>query len=342
MIHFESDYTEGAHPNILKRLFETNMMQSTGYGMDEISLSAQKKIKKAVGCKADVHFLVGGTQANVIIIDAILKPYQGVISATSGHINVHETGAVEACGHKILAIDSEDGTITADQVKRLMENHLSDSSKEHTVQPGMVYISFPTENGTLYSKKQLNDLYKVCQHYHLPLFIDGARLGYGLTSPANDLTLKELAKLCDVFYIGGTKVGAMMGEAVVITNAALRQDFRYMIKHRGGMLAKGRMLGIQFDELFENDLYFEISKHAIQQAMRIKETCEECGIPFAYESYTNQQFLCLTDAQTKQLEKKFVVSHIEKKEDLNVIRICTSWATKPENVDLLIEELKKL
>lgn len=343
MIHFECDYTEGAHPNIIKRLTETNMMQTCGYGEDEICENARNKIKKAIGNqKADVHFLVGGTQANLTVIDAVLRPYQGVLSAVSGHINVHETGAVEACGHKVLAIDSEDGTINAEQVREYMERHLHDSSREHTVQPGMVYISFPTENGTLYTKKQLKELYKVCSHYHLPLFIDGARLGYGLMSPENDCTLKDIAKYSDVFYIGGTKVGALFGEAVVIVNNDLKKDFRYMIKQKGGMLAKGRLLGIQFDELFENNLYFDISKHAIDLAMKIKQACMENHIELAYESFTNQQFVLLNDEQVKKLEEKFVVSHIERKGDMNVIRLCTSWATTKENVDLLIEKLKEL
>lgn len=343
MIHFESDYTEGAHPNILNRLVETNMMQSVGYGEDEICESARQKIKKAIGLqKADVHFLVGGTQANLTVIDAALRPYQGVLSAESGHINVHETGAVEACGHKVLTLASEDGTITGEQVRKYMERHLHDSSREHTVQPAMVYISFPTENGTLYSKKQLKALYKVCSYYGLTLFIDGARLGYGLMSPQNDCTLKDIAKYSDVFYIGATKVGALFGEAVVITKNELKKDFRYMMKQKGGMLAKGRLLGIQFDELFENNLYFDISKHAIDMAMKIKSACKKINIPFAYESYTNQQFLVLNDEQVKKLEEKFVVSHIEKRNEGNVIRICTSWATTLENVELLIEELKRI
>ncbi len=343
MIHFESDYLEGAHENILKRMQESNLMQTCGYGMDEICESARKRIQKAIGnSKADVHFLVGGTQTNLIVIDAILRPYQGVISAESGHINVHETGAVEACGHKVISLKSEDGTISGNQVKEVMENHLHDSNKEHTVQPAMVYISFPTENGTLYSKKQLKDLYQVCTHYHLPLFIDGARLGYGLMSEKNDITLKELSKLCDVFYIGGTKVGALFGEAVVITKDALKKDFRYMIKQRGGMLAKGRMLGIQFDELFKDDLYFKISKHAIEMAMQIKQACIEASIPFAYESFTNQQFLLLSDTQYKKLSSKFVVSDFGKKNDMNIIRICTSWATTQNNTDALIEMLKTI
>lgn len=343
MIHFECDYTEGAHPNILKRLVETNMVQTIGYGVDEICESARMKIRKTIHQEnADIHFLVGGTQANLTVIDAVLRPYQGVISAESGHINVHETGAIEACGHKVLTLESSDGTITGTQVENMMELHLKDDAMEHTVQPGLVYISFPTENGTLYSKKQLTELYQSCQKYQLPLFIDGARLGYGLASPDNDLTIQDIARLSDVFYIGGTKVGALFGEAVVITKDILKKDFRYMIKQKGGMLAKGRLLGIQFDELFTKDLYFEISKHAIQLAMQIREACKENHLPLAFESPTNQQFLLLTEEQTKTLEEQFVVSHIEKRENMNVIRLCTSWATTQENVDLLVSVLKTL
>lgn len=343
MIHFESDYIEGAHPNILNRLMETNMMQTTGYGVDAICENARNKIKKVIGKEnADVHFLVGGTQTNLTVIDSILKSYQGVISAVSGHINTHETGAVEACGYKVLTLDSADGTIQASQVKKVLDDHYNDDSREHTVQPAMVYISFPTENGTLYSKQQLTDLYEVCQTYKIPLFIDGARLGYGLMSLECDCTIQDIASLCDVFYIGGTKVGALFGEALVITNDAYKKDFRYSIKQRGGMLAKGRLLGIQFDELFENDLYFDISKHAIDCAMKIKKLCHEQKIPLAFDSPTNQQFLCLTDKQLQQLETKYVVSHIEKRKDLNVIRICTSWATTLENLEALLEDLKKL
>lgn len=343
MIQFQCDYAEGAHPNILKRLLETNDLQTVGYGEDEICESARKRIQEVIGRKdAYVQFLVGGTQANLTVISSVLRPYQGVLCANSGHINVHETGAIEACGHKVLALESEDGTITGDQVREYVRVHYNDGAHEHIVQPGMVYISFATENGTLYSKEQLTDLYNACKENELPLFIDGARLGYGLASPANDLTIQDVANLCDVFYIGGTKVGALFGEAVVITKTSLKKDFRYMIKQKGGMLAKGRLLGIQFDELMKDNLYFEISKHAIDQAMRIKKACEEAKLPFAFESFTNQQFIILTNDQLAQLEKKFVVSHIEDRKDTQVIRICTSWATKEENVDFLIEELKKL
>lgn len=343
MVKFQCDYAEGCHPNILNRLVDTNLMQTVGYGEDEICASARARIRQTIGREdADIHFLVGGTQANLTVIASILRPHQGVISASTGHINVHETGAIEATGHKVISLPSTDGTITGDQVREYVKAHWNDDAHEHIVQPGMVYISFPTENGTLYSKAQLEDLYKACKEFDLPLFIDGARLGYGLMSPANDLTIQDVTNLCDIYYIGGTKIGALFGEAVVITAPALKKDFRYLIKQKGGMLAKGRLLGIQFDELFKDDLYFKISKHAIDQAMRIKKACEDYKIPFAYESFTNQQFLILTNEQAAALDAKFVVSHFEKYKDTQLIRLCTSWATKEENVDELIEVLKSL
>ena len=267
LIYFNCDYTEGCHPNILKRLCETNMMQTVGYGEDEICDLARAKIRKACGHEdVDVHFLVGGTQTNATVIAAILRPHQGALSADTGHINVHETGAVEATGHKVLPLPSTpDGKITAEQVENAYLAHVNDASFEHMVQPKLVYISLPTENGGLYSKAELTALHDVCTRCGLYLFIDGARLGYGLTAPENDVALADLCALSDVFYIGGTKVGALFGEAVVITNPALKTDFRYHIKQRGGMLAKGRLLGIQFDELFTDDLYFKISEKAVRR-----------------------------------------------------------------------------
>lgn len=343
MIHFECDYTEGAHPKILEALVNTNMVQTTGYGVDEYCMSAKEKIKKV--CEndhVDIHFLVGGTQANVTVISSILRPYQGVISADSGHINVHETGAIETLGHKVLPISSVDGKISANQVEELARSHYEDGSREHTVQPGMVYISQPTENGTCYSKQELAALSEVCRHYEMPLFVDGARLGYGCTSEGNDITLANLAKYCDVFYIGGTKVGALFGEAVVIVNENLKKDFRYNIKQKGGMLAKGRLLGLQFDTLFTNNLYFEIAQQANIYAMQIKKALKNKGIPFRYETNTNQLFPIFNDEQLAKLSKKFIFSMIEKKINENTVRICTSWATQEENVQHLINEIETL
>lgn len=340
-IRFECDYGEGAHQKVLERMMETNLEQTPGYGEDEFCESAANRIRKLCAAEqADVHFLVGGTQANLTVISAILRPYQGVIAATTGHINVHETGAVEACGHKVLAVPDQDGKLSADQIRRLCKEHWADSSHEHMVQPGMVYISFPTELGTLYSKQELQEISEACHENHLPLFVDGARLGYGLMSEKNDVSLEELAALCDVFYIGGTKVGALFGEAVVITNPALTKDFRYLIKQKGGMLAKGRLLGIQFDTLLKDGLYFEIAKKADQQAMKLREALGQKGYPMLVESYTNQQFPILPDDKLDWLSEKFSFSFMGKiDEGHSAVRFCTSWATKDENLDALIAEL---
>lgn len=340
MIHFESDYCEGAHPHILKRLMDTNLMQTSGYGEDEICESARKKINKAIGKKCDVHFLVGGTQANKTVISAILRPHHGVISSDCGHINVHETGAIENSGHKVLTLPSVDGLINASQISEMIELQRNDGSFEHLVKPGMVYLSWPTEVGTLYTKRQLKDIYRVCKHYDIPLFIDGARLGYGLASPANDCSLKDIASLCDVFYIGGTKVGALFGEAVVFTNTKYNTDFRYHIKQQGGMLAKGRLLGIQFDELFENNLYFDISKKAIDQALRLRKCLNDKNYSFSVDSPTNQLFVYMTPTKLAELSKKYRFSTIKKIDDQRVeVRICTSWATLDENLEQLIKDL---
>ena len=341
MIRFECDYNEGMHPQILKRLIETNDEQQPGYMLDEHCEKAREYIKKACNQPdSDVHFIVGGTQANLIVITAILRPHQGVISASSGHINTHESGSIEATGHKVLALPSEDGTISAAQVQEYMEHSLHDPTREHTVQPAMVYISFPTENGTLYTKQELTDLYAVCKKYELPLFIDGARLGYGLQSAANDLTLEEFAHLCDVFYIGGTKVGAMMGEAVVFNDTKLSKDFRYLIKQRGALLAKGRFVGIQFETLFENGLYMEIAKNAMTCAEVIRKALQDKGYEFLFEPETNQLFPIMPNDKLAQLQKNFAFSVMDAvDEDHTIVRICTSWATKMENVEKLINEL---
>lgn len=345
MIRFECDYTEGAHPRIMKALADTNMEQTKGYGEDEHCAHARELIRRKCGSEdADVHFLVGGTQANMTVIAAALRPHQGVISAQSGHINVHETGAVESTGHKVLALPSEDGKLTAQQISELCEEHLHDDSFEHVVQPGMVYLSNPTENGTLYNRKELSDISEVCRSYGLCLFLDGARLGYGLAAEGNDITMQDLAQYCDVFYIGGTKVGALFGEAVVITKEALKKDFRYFIKQKGGMLAKGRLLGIQFEELFRDDLYMEISSHADRLAMKIRKAFEEKKIPFAYESVTNQQFPILTYEMAMSLAQKysFSMNEAELKKGPAKVRFCTSWATKEEHVEELIADIRKL
>lgn len=341
MVQFQCDYNEGAHPKILQRLIETNMDQTVGYGNDPYCANARKLIRKVCEApNADVHFLVGGTQANATVISSILKPYQGVICASTGHINVHETGAIEHGGHKCIALPAKNGLITAAQIENALKLHFEDDDQEHIVQPGMVYISFSSEYGTLYSSTELQHISEVCHSYNIPLFIDGARMGYGLMSDACDITLPELAQLADVFYLGGTKQGALFGEAVVITNDNLKKDFRYNIKQGGGMLAKGRLLGIQFETLFTDNLYFELARHADVQAMRIKKALQVNGYRFLIESSTNQQFPILPNDLIEELSKEFLFSTWERvSEDETCVRICTSWATKPENVDKLIAML---
>ena len=344
MIQFQCDYNEGAHPIILQRLTETNMEQTVGYGEDPYCEQARELIRKACqNDNIDVHFLVGGTQTNTTVIAHALRPYQGVISAVSGHINVHETGAIEATGHKVLAIASDNGKLTASQVEETVMAHLQEDGPEHMVQPGMVYLSFPTEVGTVYTLSELEEVSKVCRKHKLLLFVDGARLGYGLCSPESDITLPQLTRLTDVFYIGGTKVGALFGEAVVITNETLKRDFRYSIKRHGGMLAKGRLLGIQFATLFTDDLYLKLGQHAIDEAMRIKQALQEVGIGFLIDSPTNQQFPIFDNTQLEALGKKYRFSFWQRMDaEHTAVRICTSWGTKSENVNQLIEDIKRL
>ena len=344
MIRFNCDYLEGAHPRILEKLVETNFVQTPGYGEDEYCERAREIIRRKIGVpNAYVQFLVGGTQTNLTVISSVLRPYQGVISAHTGHINVHETGAIESTGHKVLALPSEDGKITAAQVQEYYDAHWADESHEHIVQPGMVYISHPTENGTLYTKKELQDLYATCQKLELPLFLDGARLGYGLMSEGSDLTWADVAAYTDVFYIGGTKVGALFGEAVVITNPALTKDFRYVIKQRGGMLAKGRLLGIQFQVLLEDGLYEEVAGKAVKQAMRLKEAFLEKGFPLLYDSYTNQQFPIIHKHQLEQLKENYSFElWAPMDEEYSAVRFCTSWATRDEDIEKFINDLDVL
>jgi threonine aldolase len=344
MIRFECDYAEGAHTQILKRLEDTNFEQTKGYGEDEHCENARRIIRRLCENKtADVHFLVGGTQTNTTIIAAILRPHQGVMSADSGHINVHETGAIEATVHKVLALPAEEGKLTASQVKQMYTEHWNDANHEHMVQPGMVYLSNPAESGAIYTKQELQLLSEVCRTYGLPLFMDGARLGYGLAAKNNDLTIPDIAKLCDIFYIGGTKVGALFGEAVIITNDRLKKDFRYFIKQRGGMLAKGRLLGIQFETLLGDGLYFEISRHAVQMAMMIREAFQSKGILFLCKSPTNQQFPILTKEQIRILSEKYAFElWTNINENYAAVRFCTSWATRKEDVQTLIKDILNL
>ena len=344
MIRFECDYLEGAHPKILEILIKTNFEQTPGYGTDTYCEKARLIIKEK--CKSphcDVHFLVGGTQTNTTVIASILRPYQGVLCANTGHINVHETGAIEATGHKVMPILSDDGKITAKNIQDAYDAHFNDPTAEHMVQPAMVYISHPTENGTLYSKGELEEISHVCGKLNLPLFLDGARLGYGLTAEGSDLKLEDIAALCDVFYIGGTKVGALFGEAVVITNPNLKKDFRYFIKQNGGMLAKGRLLGIQFLALLEDDLYFKITGHANKLALKIRDAFLEKGCSFRYESVTNQQFPILHNEYIEKLKENYAFSFWEKvDENHSAVRFCTSWATKEEDVEKLVAHIQQL
>lgn len=344
MIRFESDYAEGAHPRILEKLVITNEDQTPGYGNDTYCERAKHLIKEVCqNQECDVHFLVGGTQTNLIVISSILRPYQGVISAVSGHINTHETGAIEATGHKVLAIDSVEGKITADQVKAVCDQHNQDSGRVHKVQPGMVYISQPTEYGTLYTLEELTELSRVCKENDLPLFVDGARLGYGMVSEINDVWMSDLATLCDVFYIGGTKIGALFGEAVVITNDAYKRDFRYNIKQKGGLLAKGRLLGLQFETLFEDNLYFEMSLHAVKLSMQIRQAFTDKGFELLYDSYTNQQFPILPNDVLEKLSQKYSFTFWKAMDESHTaVRLCTSWATKAEYVAQLVEDIKNL
>ena len=344
MIRFNCDYSEGAHEKILARLIETNMEQTPGYGEDEYCYEAADMIRKEIGNPdAAVHFLVGGTQTNLIVIDAALRPHQGVIAADSGHIATHESGAIEGTGHKVMTIPSKDGTIWADEIKALWASQHYSQTAEHEVQPGMVYISFPTENGTLYTKKQLEDIYKVCRECGLLLFVDGARLGYGLMSPACDINMADLAANCDAFYIGGTKLGFLFGEALVITDKGLNRDFRYFIKHHGAMLAKGRLLGVQFGAAFKDGLYYDMAKNAIDLAMEVKKGVKEAGFEMLFDSYTNQQYVIMPDETVAELEKNYAFAlWCKPTENTSCIRICTSWATKAEDVKALLEDIRKL
>ena len=341
MIYFHNDYSEGCHPKILEKLIATNLEQTPGYGEDHYCAAAAAKIKALCGREdLSVHFLVGGTQANLTVIDAALRPHQSPLCAVSGHINVHETGAVEATGHKVLTVPSADGKITADQVRNTVLAHRADASFEHMAQPKLVYISNPTEMGTLYTLAELEALSAVCRELGLYLFLDGARLGYGLAAAGNDVTLPDIARLCDVFYIGGTKVGALFGEAVVIRNPAINEDFRYMIKQHGGMLAKGRLLGVQFDALMTDNLYFDIASHANTLADRIRATLDSLKVPYLVPTISNQIFPILPDAVLAELTKEFSITEMERVDESHrCIRICTSWATTRENVDKLCDAL---
>ena len=344
MIYFNNDYSEGCHPKIMDALVRTNLEQTFGYSEDEYCAAAAAKIRTIIGREdAAVHFLVGGTQSNLIVIAAALRPHQAVLCPIGGHIATHETGAIEATGHKVMTVPSGDGKITAQQVRQVVKLHREDSSFEHTTQPKLVYISNPTEYGTLYSLAELEELSAACKELGLYLFMDGARLGYGLAATGYDVTIQDIARLVDVFYIGGTKVGAMFGEAVVILNPALKEDFRYIMKQKGAMFAKGRLLGLQFDVLMTDNLYWEIAGYADRLADKIRATLDALNVPYLVPTNTNQIFPVMSDEKLAELKENFAFAEIERVDETHrCIRFCTSWATKEENVDALCAELNRL
>ena len=343
MIRFDSDYTEGCHPRVLDALVRTNMEQTPGYGLDGHCERARALIRSACAApEADVHFLVGGTQTNATVIAAALRPWQGVLSPDTGHINCHETGAIEAGGHKVLTLPHDNGKITAEQLRRAIDALRADGNYEHIVQPGMVYISQPTEYGTLYTKAELEAISAVCRERDLPLMLDGARLAYALAADGT-LTLADYARCCDVFTVGGTKCGLLFGEAVVITRQDLKPDFRNIIKQRGGMLAKGRLLGVQFETMLEDGLYLECGRRGVDEARRIRGALLARGLDLAFDSPTNQIFVLLTPAQRDQLQRDFAVGCWDTTGgERDAYRLCTSWATKPEAVDELLTAIAKL
>lgn len=336
MLYFNCDYLQGAHPALLEKLMQTNMVAQPGYGADEYTLSAKQKIRAACDVEdADVYFLCGGTQTNKVVIDSLCRLYDGVLCAETGHINAHESGAIEASGHKVLPLPQYEGKVRAEDVKNYLVNFYSDETYEHMVFPGMLYISHPTEYGTLYTKEELSNLYTVCEEYHIPLFLDGARLGYGLAAKT-DVTLKDIASLTDVFYIGGTKVGALCGEAVVFTKNNCPDHFLTLIKRNGALFAKGRVVGVQFDALFTDDLYMKISTHAIKMADKLKAILGSKGYKFHINSPTNQIFVVVENEKMEKLSQNVVFSVWEKPDPSHtVIRFATSWATTEQDIDAL-------
>ncbi|HFI0264204.1 TPA: low specificity L-threonine aldolase [Streptococcus suis] len=341
MLHFENDYNKGAHPALLEALIASNQEGLSGYGTDFYTESAIEKIKVATGClHAQITFLAGGTQTNQIVISSMLASYEGVIAADTGHISTHEAGAIEFTGHKVMTLPHKEGKIKADDVDSFINDFYADANHAHMVHPGMVYISHPTEYGTLYSKSELEVLANVCRSHNIPLFLDGARLGYGLAAPETDLDLPTIAELTDVFYIGGTKLGALMGEALVFTKNNQPKNFVSIVKHHGALLAKGRLTGVQFDRLFTNDLYLELGRHAIAMAEQLTQILEEKGFPFYLKSPTNQQFVIVRNEELARLtEAGIAYGFWEKYDDSHsVIRFATSWSTSQEDMD----ELRKI
>lgn len=336
MVSFENDYVEGAHPAVLQRLIDTNRERLPGYGADAYCARAAEKIREACACdKADVSFLAGGTQANAVVLSALLHSYEGVVAAETGHINGHEAGAIEYTGHKILALPQQAGKFSPEALERFVTGFYADENHAHMVHPGAVYLSYPTEYGTLYTRRELEAIAATCRRYGMRLFLDGARLGYGLASDEADVALPDLARLCDAFTIGGTKMGALCGEAVVFPSGA-PSHFLTTVKQRGALLAKGRLLGVQFDALFTDGLYLEIGRHALEMAARMKAIFAQKGYPLHLASPTNQQFVVLTDAQAARLRERVAFSFWERLDDGRMVaRFATSWSTTPEDLRLL-------
>jgi threonine aldolase len=337
MISFECDYNNGAHPKVLESLIKYNDAKPTPYGFDEFSERAKNRIREAIGMpEAQIFFLTGGTQTNATTIDSMLYQYEGVICVGSGHINVHEAGAVEFTEHKIITIPDNEGKMEAKTLDKYLDDFYHDGNRDHAVHPGLVYITFPTELGTLYSAHELNDVYQVCQRYGIPLYIDGARLGYGLMAEGSDVTLPYLARHCDVFYIGGTKIGALCGEAVVFTNRQAHKHFFSIQKQHGAVIAKGALIGLQFEALFTDNLYFKLSEHAIKMAMRMKKIFQQKGYRFYVDSPTNQQFIVLPDAEVERLSQHMQFTHFgQADKHYTICRFVTSWATTEEEIDEL-------
>jgi len=343
MISFVNDYSEGACPEIIKALTAHNLVSNVGYGEDEICAGARDAICRALEKKLPVHFMVGGTQTNSAVIAAILRPHEGVVSAETGHINQHETGAVEASGHKVIALPSHDGKLDAGELYAFLKAASENEIKEHIVKPGMVYLSNPTELGTLYTKKELEKLHDIVSEFGLPLFLDGARLAYGLAASKGDLTLRDLTGCTDVFYIGGTKCGAMMGEAIVFCDERLGQDFRYIQKQRGAMLAKGWLLGIQFKELFTDQLYERLGQKTITLSEKLTAGLKEIGVELYVESPTNQVFILAKEKQAEALKKDFSFEYWDAYDrEKSIYRFCVSWAREEEDIRELLEACRRI
>ena len=345
MLHFDCDYMEGAHPEVMRRLMETNLEQTPGYGNDRYTGNAKKLILEACGLDGKtgtVFLLVGGTQTNATVIDGLLARHEGVLATDTAHINVHEAGAIESTGHKVLALPSYDGKVKAADIEKYIKDFYADESHMHMVTPGMLYISHPTELGTLYSFSELEAISRVCRKAGIPLYLDGARLGYGLAADGTDVTLKDVARLCDVFYIGGTKIGTLFGEAVVVTRPDLLRNFTPLVKQHGALLAKGRLLGVQFETLFTDGLYMEISRHAVNMAMKLKKAFTDNGYRLFIDSPTNQQFVYLPNEEIDRLRK---IASFElwgpRKDKETPVRFVTNWATREEDVNEFISHLVK-